>query len=243
MLLFLLFVVGGGCGRPEDRVVVFAAASVADVMERLGERYESETGRRVEVHSAASSMLAQQIARGARVDVVILANTEWMDWLAERGLIDAGSRRDLLSNSLVVVTPKSESLQIDFAGGPEQLGRKIAMGDPSHVPVGRYAEQALRRLGWWEDVEPNIVPAVDARAALRYVELGEVDSGIVYATDAMMSGRVEIAAEIPPVFHEPIVYPVSAGLDSGDSGELFLEYISTEPAGELFRDAGFVVIR
>lgn len=239
VVLYLLCLVGLGCERSGDVVVVFAAASVAGVIEQAADRFEADTGRSVEVHSAASSMLARQIDRGARVDVVILANTEWMDRLSERGLIADRTRRDLLSNRLVVVAPTGSGRTVELSGEPGQLGLRVALADPGHVPAGMYATEALRALGWWNEVERRVVPGIDARATLRYVELGEVDTGIVYASDAMLSDRVEIAAELPEHLHTPIVYPSVLTPDAVDGAELFLIFLRTPAARAMFDEAGF----
>ena len=193
-----------GCGRSQDgdpptEVVVFAAASTEDVLREAGRRFEVATGTRVRFNFAASSTLAQQIRAGARADVFLSASVEWMDEAERSGDIISGSRIDLLGNSLVLIAPVGSAFEIDISPEfdfPARLPevRRIAMGDPAHVPAGRYAKSALKSLGWWDALERLIIPAVDVRAALRLVEIGEVDAGVVYASDAAQSNRAVIIA-------------------------------------------------
>ena len=144
---------------------------------------------------ASSSTLAQQIVHGAEADVLLSADTKWADYLADNGLV--AQRRDLLGNRLVIVVPKDGKIDVRkpedlLAAGIEHL----ALGEPQSVPAGRYAKQALSKLGLWPRLEAKVVPAGDVRQALAYVETGAAEAGIVYATDAAVSKRVRVAVEI-----------------------------------------------
>ena len=116
---------------------------------------------------------------------------------------------------------------------------RIAIGDPEHVPGGRYAQQALESLGWWDELQPRIVSAVDVRAAVRYVEQGAVDAAIVYATDVRGSGKVIIVCTLAVDLHEPIVYPIAVTATGGETGAGFLEFLRGPEAAAIFQDAGF----
>ena len=156
-------------GRPTDAnaggpVTVFAAASTTDAVKQVADLYEKQTGAEVRLNFAASSTLARQIESGAPADVFLSADEKWMDYLADRGLIDPASRRDLLGNRLVVVVPTDSSLHVrmdkafDF---PASFEGRLAVGDPSHVPAGRYAKEALETMGWWPALADRLAPGAD----------------------------------------------------------------------------------
>ncbi len=178
---------GPGSGPEPAAVMVFAAASTTDVVGEAARRFEARSGVRVVCSFGGSSSLARQITAGAPADVYVSADQAWMDALESEALIEAGSRRDLMANELVLVAPAEVAFEVDFAGAAPDV-RRIAVGDPAHVPAGRYAREALEWLSWWPALEARLLPAQDVRAALRLVELGEADAGIVYATDAPAVG-------------------------------------------------------
>lgn len=250
IVLLALFVCGGACRSSDDEgdaITVFAAASTTDVITRLAERYEAKTGTKVKTSFAASSTLAKQIDGGARADVFLSANPQWMDWLEERDRIRPKSRVDLAANALVLVAPRGrapnarlESIRFekDFAIG-DALGPRLALGDPSHVPAGTYAKAALEALGWWDVLEQRVVPAQDVRAALGFVELGEADAGVVYATDAAVTPRVEVVGTFPDAVVPPIRYPVALTKDAAPGADAFLAFLTGDEAAGVLREAGF----
>ena len=224
-------------------VGLFAAASLTGALSEILPRH---TFPRVRLSFAGSSSLARQIDAGAPADLFVSANPRWMDYLQERGRIDAGTRIDLLANRLVVVTPASSGLEVEPRPGFDlegAFGGRLALGDPDHVPAGIYARQALRALGWWPALEHRLAPAPDVRAALLYVERGECEAGVVYATDAAASRQVRVAAELADSLHAPIRYPVAlvAGRDSPGARDLLKRLRSAEAAA-VFRGHGFTVL-
>ena len=167
-----------GCERrastPEAgvrQITVFAAASTADVLRTIAAAHEKRTGVRVAFSFDASSTLAKQIKAGGPAEVFISADQKWMDDVESAGALDKGTRVDLLANRLVLIAPVDRAFEariardFDLAQSLPQIGR-IAVGDPAHVPAGRYARQALEWLGWWTALEPRLMPATDVRAAL-----------------------------------------------------------------------------
>lgn len=228
-----------------DRVTVFAAASLGDVMTRLAHRFTQTNGVPVATSFASSAVLARQISRGAPADVFCSANPKWMDYLEVRDLVRPETRRDLLGNRLVWIVPRDQRhalrLETSFAIGDAFNGR-LALGDPDHVPAGAYARSALSALGWWETLSERVVPAQDARGALAYVETGEVGAGIVYATDARVSSAVEVLDTLPDTLHPPIRYPVAAVAGASAATATFLEFLSGPEAARVFREAGFIVL-
>lgn len=227
-------------------LLVFAAASTKNAVDDIIAAYTASHGGTVEASYASSSDLAKQIENGAPVGVYISADTKWADYLAERNLIAADGRRDLLGNSIVLVVPKGAALDVDL-DNPDSLAAalgdgKLAMGDPDHVPAGRYGKAALDSLGIWRTVEAQVARAKDVRAALALVERGEAVAGIVYATDAAASDGVDTVATFPASSHPEIVYPVVliAGQDDA-AAQAFYAYLASAEARTVFVRYGFTV--
>jgi molybdate transport system substrate-binding protein len=240
---------GGGASAAEPRkpLVVFAAASLTDALQRIADDYTRATGVVVRLSFAASSALARQIESGADADVFLSADQQWMDYLEERGRIRKETRRDLLGNRLVLVAPATSSIELRI--GPHfplraaLKGERLATGDPDSVPAGRYAKAALTSLGVWEDVADRLVGAENVRSALAFVARGEVPLGIVYETDARVDKKVRVVDVFPATSHPPITYPVAA-TQSASTGSLgFLAYLSGPAAQATFERLGFTVLR
>lgn len=244
----------GACGAPEPPaagegpLLVFAAASLKESMDEAAAAYAAAGKPVVEVSYAASSALARQIEQGAPADAFISADVEWMDWLAERGLIDTGSRRDLLDSELVLVAPADAgAAPLDLAAGPEavlaRLGEgRIAMALVDSVPAGKYGREAFGSLGMWEALAPRVAEGDSVRAALMLVARGEAPLGVVYGSDAVAEPRVRVVATFPAGTHPPIVYPVArvaASRHSDTAG--FVDWLGTAEAGEIFRRHGFTL--
>ena len=229
--------------RAED-VRVFAAASLATAMGDVAIAFAAASGYRMRLVLAGSSTLARQIEAGARADIFISADNDWMDHLAARDLIDNATRRALLGNRLVVVVAAERAVELAVAGNGDwlqQLGNgRIAMGDPAHVPVGKYSKAALKSLGHWRQVRRRLAPALDTRAALALVERGEAVAGLVYATDAAASARVRVAAALPPGSYPSIAYPVARLTAAGGAApEAAYRFICGAAAAAIFRRHGF----
>lgn len=230
---------------PEAAVTVFAASSLTDVLKRVGDQFAAEGHPAPVFNFAASSELARQIEQGAGADVFISADEAWMDYVAGKNLISPTSRKTLLTNTLVLVTPSDKPISIDLKPGADVAaalnGGKLAMGNPDSVPAGKYGKEALEKLGAWSGVESSVVRAENVRSALRFVEAGEAAAGIVYGTDAKAAGdKVAVAATFPADTHTPITYPaaVIAGKEAGAAGA-FLDFLSSPEAAETFQAAGF----
>ena len=228
---------------PEEPPLVLAAASLQEVLNDAANAWAAKGHARPVLSFAASSALARQAASGARADLFISADTEWMDWLAARGAIDPASRATLAGNGLVLIAPRSSSarLAIGEKGALAALvgGGPLAIADPSGVPAGRYARQALEGLGAWRAVERGVVRAENVRAALALVERGAARFGIVYATDARASRAVRVLATFPPGSHAPIFYPVARLKGARASAEGFRRYLLSAAGRALFRARGF----
>ncbi len=223
-------------------LTLLAAASTTEVFTELAARHSALSSVEVRSSFASSATLARQIEAGAHADLFVSANPRWMDRLAQLGLLQPDSRRDLLSNSLVLVVPDTRTDHLALEPGADLSGfcpQHIALGDPDHVPAGQYAREALQQLGLWQAVQPRLVPGLDVRDALRKVELGAVDCAVVYATDAAASERVRIAGRFPAGSHAAIRYPVALLRDARPQADALLETLLGPEAQAVYRQAGF----
>lgn len=227
-----------------DQVTVFAAASTTNVLTEIIELFTKNTNTPVTPSFAASSALAKQIENGAPASVFLSADNKWMDYLEEKKLIEATTRFGLLSNRIVLVAPLDSTLTLNLQPGVDLAGalgqNRLAMGDPDHVPVGTYGKQALEALRVWDSVKDQIARANDVRSALVLVERGESPLGIVYATDAAISGKVRVVAVFPENTHPPIVYPVAlvTGHETA-AAKAFLSFLKGPEAKAIFVKHGF----
>jgi len=234
----------GACHGPARTTLTLSVA--ASLTETIGEIETQYRQGHAEIdfrnNFGGSGTLARQVEQGAPVDVFLSAAAGPMDELQAKGLIEAGTRHDLLRNTLVLIAPRGSGLQ-GFAGLTDKSVRQIALGDPGSVPAGQYGKETLTALKLYERVKGKIVLAKDVRQVLTYVETGNADAGLVYATDAQNDARVRIVATAPEETHEPIVYPVAvvgAGRESG-AAQQFVEYLKSPAAAAIFVKHGFTM--
>jgi len=228
-------------------LTVFAAASLTDAMNDISTQWTQAGHPALRLSFASSSTLARQIEEGAPANLFASADEKWMEYLADKKLIAGDTRKDLLGNSLVLIVPSDKPLHVTIAPGfdlPGLLGPngRLATGDPKHVPVGIYAEQALKKLGLWDAVAPHLASTEDVRSALLLVERGESPVGIVYGTDAAVSKAVIVAGTFPESSHDPVSYPfaVTKSGDTPDARSL-LTFLSGPQARAIFVKRGFTV--
>ena len=229
-----------------EPVTVYAAASLTSALQDLSKTAEKQ-GISLRMSFAGSSILAKQIALGAPADIYLSANIKWMDFLAREKLIEPNTRINLLGNALVIISPKNEKFKVephadfDF---PSAFDGQLALGDPSHVPAGTYAIEALKKLGWWTLLKNRIAPAMDVRGALALVARGECAAGIVYATDATISDGVKVIATLPDsLLHTPIVYPIAIVKEQHTPAvEAVLQFFQSDTAAAVFQRYGFRVL-
>jgi molybdate transport system substrate-binding protein len=230
-----------------QQLTVFAAASLTDAMKDISTKWAEAGHQPLVLSFGSSSTLARQIEQGAPANVFASADEKWMDYLADKKLIAAGTRKDLLGNDLVLVISADKPMHVTINKSFDLMGLlgangRLATGDPAHVPVGIYAEQALKALGLWDSVSPRLARTEDVRAALLLVERGEAPAGIVYATDAAASKAVMIAGTFPADSHDPVSYPFVV-TKAGDTPEAraLLVFLTTAPARAVFAQRGFKV--
>ena len=228
----------------EQKVTVYAAASLTNAIGEIATQYEKEKGIKVAGSYAASSALAKQIENGAPADVFISADLKWMNYLQDKQKIIVETRRSLLSNKLVLIAPKAQGFKVQTDKSfdlSKAFDGRLCTGDLESVPVGIYAKQSLMSLGWWNNIKSRIVGTQDVRAALAFVERGECSAGIVYETDAKISARTEVIATLPADSHDPIVYPVAVVAGAKAEAKDFVEYLSSPQAGSIFQKYGFTI--
>jgi molybdate transport system substrate-binding protein len=241
----LLLAAGMAHSADQTRTLtVFAAASVTDVLQAVGDEFTRQTRTPVRFSFAASSALARQIESGAAADVFVSADQEWMDYLDSKQLIDSTTRRNILTNRLALVAPADSTIALKIAPGfglVAALGTngRLATGDPDSVPVGKYAKASLTTLGVWKQVEPRLVRAENVRAALAFIARGEVPLGIVYATDASVEPKVRVVDLFPESTHPPITYPAAATKIASPQARAFVEFLGSPTAEAIYERAGF----
>ena len=222
---------------------IYAAASLSDALKEIAKTYEPASGDKLHFNFAASSALALQIKQGAPADVFFSADEEKMDGLAKAGLIADDTRRSLLSNTLVIVVAAEGGAVI---AAPADLAKstigRVALAEPQTVPAGIYAKDYLQKAGLWKKVIDKVVPTENVRACLAAVESGNVDAGIVYKTDALISKKVRIAYEIAVAEGPKISYPLAVVKESKnpDAARKFASYLAAPEARAVFSKYGFL---
>jgi molybdate transport system substrate-binding protein len=233
--------------KQQPGLLVFAAASLTNVLGELSTSFEKQAGVTVKLSFAASSVLARQVEAGGNADVFISADQEWMDYLQTRNLIDKASRRNLVGNRLVLIAPADSKLELKIAPGfkiADALGSgRLSTGDPDTVPVGRYARSALTTLGVWDEVADRLVRADNVRSAMMFVSRGEAPLGIVYSTDALVDSKVRVVDTFPESTHAPITYPGATLKGAKIQSAAYLEFLGSEAARETWKKFGFLELK
>jgi molybdate transport system substrate-binding protein len=228
----------------DKSITVFAAASMKNALDDIDSAFTAKTGIKVIASYAASSVLAKQIEQGAPADIFMSADTDWMDYVANRKAVNDTTRINLLGNSIVLIAPKDSGLNQVAIGPGFDLAKlagsgRIATGDVSAVPVGKYARAALEKLGAWQAAGPKFAMAESVRAALTLVARGEAALGIVYATDARIEPGVKIIGTFPGDSHPPIIYPVAATTTAKPEASSYLSFLRSSAAKAIFESYGF----
>ncbi len=232
------------CRVEAATVTVFAAASLTDVLKEIASHYSESTRDRIVFNFAGSSLLARQIEEGAPADIFFSADEMQMDVLAKKGLIQTNTRRDRLSNSLVIVVAADSSLHVETGRDLAQAGiQHLALADPRAVPAGVYAKAHLEKAGLWKVLSTKVVPTENVRAALAAVEAGNAEAGIVYKTDAAISKKVKIACAIPTSNTPEIRYPMALVREApaGEAAQRFFKFLDSPQAATTFAKYGFIV--
>lgn len=222
-------------------LTVSAAASLTDAFKEIGTRFDAARGGTTRFNFAASGVLLAQLSQGAPVDVFVSADQETVDRGVKERLLDPSTRRDFASNSLVLITPADGPAALTGVADLSGPGvRRIAVGKPASVPVGRYTRQALEAAGLWARIEPRIVYADSVRQALDYVARSEAEAGFVYRTDALLvRDKVRIVSTVDG--HAPVTYPAAVVQDSRQpaAARAFVDYLLGPEAQAILARYGF----
>ena len=243
----IFLVVLAASARPArgDEILVAAAASLTDVLKEIGNSYQANGKVNVNFTFGSSSMLARQIEEGAPADIFFSADLAQMDSLEKNGRLEPGTRKNLLSNRLVIIVPAdSRFTTLSPADLLKPAIKRIALAEPTSVPVGVYSSAYLRREGLWETIKEKIVPVLDVRATLASVEAGDVEAGFVYKTDAAISKKVRVAHEVPIDKGPRITYPAAIIKDSRRKAGArdFFNFLLRPESTKVFKKYGFTVL-
>lgn len=250
---FLILTIGASCQKQSSPVVqananllVSAAASLKDAIEEVNPLYrQTKLNVNVSYNFGASGALQQQIENGAPTDIFVSAAQKQMDALESKNLIIKDTRRNLLTNRLVLIVPKNSSGITDFAQLIDSKVKKIAIGEPRSVPVGQYAEEVFKNLGIFKQIQPKFVLANNVRQVLSAVESGNADAGIVYITDAKTSNQIKLVATAAENLHSKIVYPIAVLKNSKNvaAAREYVQFLSSNQAKTVFEKYGFVMVQ
>ena len=232
----------GSAAAQQTQVTIYAAKSMTDSLNEIIAAYEAENdGVKILANYASSGDLQSQIENGAPCDLFLSAAQKQMDALCDEDLMDNDSRSDLLTNEAVLITPTDNDTVKSFDDLTSDAVKTVAIGDPQSVPAGQYAQEILTNLGTWDAVSAKAVLGSDVRQVLAWVETGEADAGIVYATDAAVSDGVKTVCSAPADSCAPVVYPIALTKEGAQSAAAkdFLEYLKTDAPAKVFTEYGF----
>jgi molybdate transport system substrate-binding protein len=244
LLLTLAGILGLRLAAPRrgEAIRVSAAISLKEPLTEIAAAYERETGQQVRLNFGASGHLVAQIKAGGEAEVFISAAPEQVEELVAAELADGGSRRVIAGNTLVLIAPAdAASPPTGFADLADSRHKRIAIGDPRTVPAGQYAMQTLTVLKLADALKGRLIYGASVRQVLDYVERGEVAAGLVYSTDALLSGgKVRVIATADASTHDPIIYPVVVINDrKRQAAERFVAYLTTGEAQRILKERGF----
>ncbi|HAN19738.1 MAG: molybdate ABC transporter substrate-binding protein [Bacteroidetes bacterium GWC2_33_15] len=245
----ILFFTGiiSSCNQPQSdvksKISLFAATGTMLAVNEICDSFTPGNTVQIEKNYAASGNLARQIVNGANANIFISADIEWINFLKDNNLLIDTTISVFAKNKLVIICPKNEHFTIDFS---EQFDiesivpDKIAIGDPSYVPVGKYAKRVLDTLGWYNRISNKVILAKDVSSVLHYVELDECDWGIVYYTEALKSEKVKIICEIPENLCLPIQFYIAELRSSNTESKKLYSYFKTNKAKRILEKQGFI---
>lgn len=222
-------------------LVVSAAASLTNAFKEIGAAFEkTQPGTKVVFNFAASGPLLQQIENGAPVDVLASADQETIDRAVAKKLIDPATRRNFATNRLVLVQPKSATPLKGIADLRGANIKRIGIGNPASVPVGRYTRDVLQLDNLWSALEPKFIVADSVRQVLDYVSRGEVDAGFVYATDAA-AAKDKVALVMNVATQRAVLYPIAvvAGAKQAKLADAFVGFVAGATGQSILEKYGF----
>jgi molybdate transport system substrate-binding protein len=230
----------------ENRISVFAAAGARAITGEMCDIFESVSNKKISRNYASSGILARQIKGGADADIFISANYEWIKHLIDERIVSENSVWKIASTSLVVVAPQNSEIKCpEFSNDYDILSSiegNIAMGDPGHVPAGKYSKMVLDSLKWYNTIKDRLVLAKDVSSVLRYVETGSCELGFVYFSEAIQSSKLKLIAEVPAELYTPIFFYIALTRSASDGSEELVEYFLSSKVKALYTENGFEIV-
>ncbi|MGI9354702.1 MAG: molybdate ABC transporter substrate-binding protein [Rhizobiaceae bacterium] len=220
-----------------DRILVFCASSLTDVMSEIGRGFQKQSGVKVSFSFASTGQLAQQIEAGAPADVFVSADNSWTDWVVDKTVVERGDVTEFAGNRLVIAVRQEVENWVNI----EALltTTRFAMGEPESVPAGGYAVQSLQKRGLWKSTKAQAVYGENVRVALRKLALGEVSAALVYATDVNAESGVRALYTFPENSHDAIVYSAAPVTGSNAAASDFVAYLASDEAKVVLKKFGF----
>ena len=245
-IIFVLFLIGNSFCLAGD-ITIFAAASLTNAAKNIGQQFEKETGIKCKFNFASSGQLARQIEAGAPADLYLSANISWLKYLIEQKLISSENSKLFAGNRLVFISPKAhKKLKLELKKEFNLLNQfegRLVIGDPGHVPAGKYAQEALSKLKWFAPLKKRLLFCSSVREALRIIELGEWNLGIVYLSDAKQSKKIQIQKYFPEELHTKIRYGAAIINTENTSAQKFYKFLSSEQTKSILKNYYFQIIK
>ena len=253
ILILLVLSSLGACSQdPSTKaqtVTVYAAVSLSNALDEINALYQQQYDTVVHTSYASSGTLAKQIQSRAPAEVFLSADTTWMDNLANKNYLVEGSQKNLLTNRLVLITPKDKPVPLNVAENglfdPHLFQGKLCIGNPQSVPAGKYAKEAFTYLGIWDGLLDKLVETQDVRSALNFVHRGECQLGVVYLSDVTIANTVQIVAIFPKDSHRPITYPLAMIKNDHQNNlniKSYYDFIQSANAITIYKKYGFEVL-
>ncbi len=241
-LIIVFLVTCNGKRAVDSKIVIYCAASLTPVVEQFKNQWEKENNGKIIISSASSGTLARQLEYGAQADLFISANEDWMQYVIKSLELD-NQPEIIATNKLAIITPldvEVDSMNIDqiLSCMADREGN-ISIGDPGHVPLGKYTKESLAYYSKYDEFSTRFILTKDARSALRLVELGEAEMGIVYLSDALSSDKVRIVGIAPEASHQKIVYKAIILNEKNLAAESFLALMTSEKSVEIWEGNRF----
>ena len=236
----------------EDKLTISVASSLYNVSKELTKEWEKINNKKIIIITGSTPLLARQIERGQKSDIIITANYSWLEWMINRNLIEKSSIKKIAKNSLVFITGINKNVYLDINSFKfkddlvEQISSsKISIPHPSSVPLGIYSKQALKSLDAWSLVQKKLVFTSSAQSNLKFISQGEANIGISYLSDALLSSKVKILSYIDEKkfnYDKPTYWAAKIKRNNKNNDFNFLQWLESRKSQEIFKDYGFETI-
>ena len=236
----------------DDKLTISVASSLYNVSKELVKEWEKTNNKRITIITGSTPLLARQIDRGQKSDIIITANYSWLKWMIDKNLIVESSIKEIAKNSLVFITGINKNIHLDINSIEfkndliEQISSsKISIPHPSSVPLGIYSKQALKSLEAWTLVKEKLVFTSSAQSNLKFISQGEVNVGISYLSDALLSSKVKIISYIDNKkfnYDKPTYWAAKINKINRNNDFNFLQWLESQKGQEIFKNYGFETI-